>query len=96
MGYIMMKAPKGMPQGDPKFTQKATLCLIVWVIIQEAANKNGRFALRYDSSPMGMSNPQRVYEKIFYESLLPFLPKEQVNAINEWVTCSCPKARPAY
>ena len=78
MGYIMMKAPKGMPQGDPKFTQKATLCLIVWVIIQEAANKNGRFALRYDSSPMGMSNPQRVYEKYFMSHFYRFCQKSKL------------------
>ena len=29
----MMKAPKGMPQGDPEFIKKATLCLIVWLVV---------------------------------------------------------------
>ena len=33
MGYIMMKAPKGMPQGDPEFIKRATLCLIVWLVV---------------------------------------------------------------
>ena len=28
----MMKAPEGMPQGDPKYTRRATLCLIIWLI----------------------------------------------------------------
>ena len=28
-----MKAPKGMPQGNPKFIQRATLYLIVWLVV---------------------------------------------------------------
>ncbi len=50
----------------------------------------------YDSSPMGMFNPQGVYEEAFYESLLPLTPKEQVSTINNWMKEWYPNARPAY
>lgn len=65
-------------------------------MLQEAAKDNGRFALRYDSSPMGLFNPQGFYENAFYESLLPLSSEEQVNAINRWMRSYYPKARPAY
>lgn len=65
-------------------------------ILQEAAKDNSRFALRYDSSPMGMFNPQGVYEEEFYNSLQSLTPKEQVDAINKWMKSYYPKARLAY
>ena len=66
------------------------------LILQEAAKDNGKFALRYDSSPMGMFNPQGVYGEEFYNSLQSLTPKEQVKAINDWMRSYYPKARPAY
>ena len=32
MGYIMMRAPKGMPKGDPKLTFWGTVGLFIWVL----------------------------------------------------------------
>ena len=32
MGYIMMKAPYGMPQGDPKWNRIGTICLVIWLV----------------------------------------------------------------
>lgn len=66
------------------------------LILQEAAKNNGKFALRYDSSPMGMFNPQGVYEEEFYNSLQSLTPKEQVKSINDWMRSYYPQARPAY
>lgn len=66
------------------------------LVLQEAAKDNGRFALRYDSSPMGMFNPQGVYENEFYNSLQSLAPREQVNAINTWMKSYYPKARSSY
>lgn len=66
------------------------------LMMQEAAKDDGSFILRYDSSPMGLFNPQGFYENEFYESLLPLAPEEQVSTINKWIKGYYPEARPAY
>lgn len=58
--------------------------------------KKGKYALRYDSKPMGMFNSQGVKQRHVYEELQQMSPKEQVDAINNWLMALNPKARPAY
>ena len=58
--------------------------------------KKGKYALRYDSKPMGMFNSQGVKQRHVYEELQQMSPKEQVDAINNWLMTLNPKARPAY
>ena len=67
-------------------------------LILKEASKGGKggFALRYDSTPMTMFNPQGVYNKPFYNRLQKLTPKEQVKEINHWMRSIYHKARPSY